>query len=69
VTAGELIAVLPSPVVRHATDRAIGPALAERYLELLLNGLSPVVDRGPVPPPPDEDALGGWLAGLARPST
>jgi AcrR family transcriptional regulator len=49
------------------TDRTLGPAMARRYLELLLNGLGPDADRGPVEPPPDDDALGAWLAALGRP--
>jgi hypothetical protein len=48
------------------TDRTLGPALARRYLELLLNGLAPAADRGPVEPALDDDALGGWLTALAR---
>jgi AcrR family transcriptional regulator len=48
------------------TDRTLGPPMAQRYLELLLNGLAPGLDRGPVVPPPDDDALGTWLTELNR---
>jgi AcrR family transcriptional regulator len=47
------------------TDRAHGPAMARRYLELLLKGLAPGPDPAPVTPPVDDDTLGTWLAALA----
>ncbi|MFC5747942.1 TetR/AcrR family transcriptional regulator [Actinomadura rugatobispora] len=48
------------------TDRTLGPPMARRYLELLLNGLAPGADRGPIEPALSDDALGDWLTGIGR---
>lgn len=48
------------------TDPTLGPTLARRYLELLLQGLRPGADPTPVPPPPDNDALARWFTALGR---
>jgi len=49
------------------TDPVLGPALARRYLELLLKGVGPTADPVAIPIPPDDDTFAGWLAGQARP--
>jgi AcrR family transcriptional regulator len=50
------------------THRTLGPAMAARYLEILLKGLAPGRDETPIPPPADDAALVGWLAGFAADS-
>lgn len=50
------------------TDRVLGPQLARRYLEFLLNGIAPAEDQVPVEPAVDDDTLGAWFAALRRTS-
>ena len=46
------------------TDRVLGPAMARRYLELLLKGLAPGPDPTPLPGAADDEALGTWFTAL-----
>jgi hypothetical protein len=46
------------------TDRTIRPALARRYLQLILDGMRPGTDPGPIEPAIDDDTLGDWLTVL-----
>ena len=46
------------------TSPTLGPNLARRYLELLLKGLDPTPDAGPVPPCLDDHAYARWVDSL-----